>query len=332
MPPVPSFRSSGDLRADRRYEYARAAFDDGDHSAAADLARQVLELAPGFPAAHALLARALIALGEEEAAVAPLEQALALEPDDALGVRIDLARLGRVPPDAAITAGYVRALFDDYAPHFERHLVKNLLYRGPELLADALRRAASKRFRPFRFRRAFDLGCGTGLMAEALADVCQAIEGVDLSPRMLAKAAKTRRYAQLHERDLVGFLAALPTAEADLVTAADVFVYVADLAPVFRHTGRILGRDGFLAFTVQAHATEGAILGDDARYSHGENYLRAELAAAGLEVVLFEEVSTRLDRGEPVPGYLVVAEPMPPPAPRGAAPTRSSPGPTDRSR
>src|SRR5215218_393212 len=274
MPPVPSFRSSSDLRADRRYEYARAAFDDGDHSAAADLARQVLELAPGFPAAHALLARALIALGEEAAAVAPFEQALALEPDDALGVRLDLARLGRVPPDRAITAGYVRALFDDYAPQFERHLVKNLLYRGPELLVDALRRAASKRFRPFRFRRAFDLGCGTGLMAEALAGVCEVVEGVDLSPRMLGKAAKSRLYAQLHEAELAGFLAARATGEADLVAAADVFVYIADLAPAFRHTCRVLGRDGFLAFTVQAHTDEGVVLGEDARYGHGESYLR----------------------------------------------------------
>jgi predicted TPR repeat methyltransferase len=309
MPPVPSFRSSGDLRADRRYEYARAAFDEGDHAAAADLARQVLELAPDFAAAHALLGRSLAALGEAEAAVEPLERALALEPEDALGVRLDLARLGRVPAGAAITQGYVRALFDDYAPTFERHLVKNLCYRGPNLLADALRRAASRRFRAFRFRRALDLGCGTGLMGEALAGLCEILEGVDLSPRMLAKAAKIRAYGRLHEAELGAFLAACPESSADLVVSADVFVYVADLAPIFRESCRVLARDGFLAFTVQAHEGEGVVLGEDARYAHGEPYLRAELDAAGFDIVLFEDVSTRMDRGEPVPGYLVVAEP-----------------------
>lgn len=308
MPPVPSFRSSGDLRADRRYEYARAAFEEGDHAAAADLARQVLELAPHFAAAHALLGRALLAAGEREAAVAPLQQALVLEPDDALGVRIDLARLGHVPPEAAIGEGYVRALFDDYAPQFERHLVKNLGYRGPELIADALRRATSRRFRPFRFRRALDLGCGTGLLAQALHEVCETIEGVDLSPRMLAKAAKTRLYARLHEGELVAFLAGRPAGDADLVAAADVFVYLADLGPVFREARRVLARGGLLAFTVQAHSGEGALLGEDARYSHGETYLRDALAAADLAVVLLEAVSTREDRGEPVPGLLVVAE------------------------
>ena len=308
MPPVASFRSSGDLRADRRYEYARAAFDEGDPRAAADLARQVLELAPHFAAAHALLGRALIAMGEAEAAVVPLQQALALEPDDALGVRLDLARLGRLPPEAAITEGYVRALFDDYAPQFERHLVRNILYRGPELIADALRRAASRRFRAFRFRRALDLGCGTGLVAQALHGVCDVIEGVDLSPRMLAKAAKANLYADLHEAELVAFLSARAAGEADLVVAADVLVYMADLAPVFREARRVLARDGFLAFTVQAHAGEGVVLGEDARYAHGEAYLREALAAAGLTLVLLERVSTREDRGEPVPGFLVVAE------------------------
>ena len=304
----PILRSSGDLRADRRYEYARAAFDEGDHAGAADVARQVLELVPNFAAAHALLGRALVALGQADAAVAPLEEALALEPDDALGVRLDLARLGRVPADAAITQGYVRALFDDYAPQFDKHLLKNLHYRGPDLLVDALRRAACQRFRPFRFGRTLDLGCGTGLMAQALAGVGEAMEGVDLSPRMLAKAAKTKLYDRLHEADLAAFLSARAPGEADLVVAADVFVYVADLAPVFRQSRRVLARDGFLAFTAQAHAGQGVILGEDARYAHGEEYLRDELAAAGLRIVLFEEVSTRQDAGEPVAGFLVVAE------------------------
>ena len=308
MPPVASFRSSGDLRADRRYEYARAAFEAGDPMAAADLARQVLEIAPHFAAAHALLGRALISLDEAEAAVVPLQQALALEPDDALGVRLDLARLGRLPAEAAITEGYVRALFDDYAPQFERHLVRNLIYRGPELIADALRRAASKRFRAFRFRRALDLGCGTGLVAQALQSVCDRIEGVDLSPRMLAKAAKSNLYSELHEGELVAFLSARADGEADLVVAADVLVYMADLAPVLREARRVLARDGFLALTVQRHPGEGVVLGEDARYAHGEGYVRKELAAAGFTLVLLEEVSTREDRGEPVPGLLAVAE------------------------
>ncbi len=308
MPPASTTRTSGDFRADRRYEYARAAFDERDFEAAADLARQVLELAPDFAAAHAMLGRSLAEQGAREEAVSALREALALEPEDELGVRLDLAKLGALAPDEAITDGYVRALFDDYAPKFDRHLTKSLAYRGPELLADALRRACSKRLRDYRFGPTLDLGCGTGLMAQALAGLCSSIEGVDLSPRMLEKAQSTKLYDALHEGELVSFLTGRAAAEADLVVAADVFVYMAALDAAFREAHRVLAREGLFAFTVQAQEDEGFILGEDARYAHGEAYLRALAEATGFTIVIFERGSTREDRGVPVPGFLCVLQ------------------------
>jgi len=308
MSPTSTVRSTGDFYADRRYEYARAAFDEHDFEAAADLARQVLELAPGFAAAHAMLGRALAEMGAREEAVSALRQALALEPEDALGVRLDLARLGALAPGEAITDGYVRALFDDYAPKFDRHLTRSLAYRGPQLIADALRRACSKQIRDYRFGLTLDLGCGTGLMAQELVGHCVAIEGVDLSPRMLEKAEKTKLYDALHEAELVAFLSGRRTGEADLVVAADVFVYMAALDAVFREAHRVLKREGLFAFTVQAHAGEGFVLGEDARYAHSESYLRELAASAGFTVVIVERVATREDRGVPVPGFLCVLQ------------------------
>ena len=308
MPLASTIRSSGDMIADRRFTYAQGAFDDKDFGAAADLSRQVIELVPAYAPAHALLGRAMMALGRSEEAVEALRRAVECDPQDGLGVRIDLARLGALDPDAAITEGYVRALFDDYAAQFERHLVKKLFYRGPELIAEALRRGTAKRMRPFRFRRAFDLGCGTGLMARALEGTFTAMEGVDLSPRMLAQAGKTRLYAALHEGELADFLKGRSDGEADLVVAADVFVYMAALDAVFREAHRVLSRSGFFAFTVQAHEGEAVALGEDGRFAHGEAYLRDLAARTGFFALSFERVSTRQDRGEDVPGFLVVLE------------------------
>jgi predicted TPR repeat methyltransferase len=299
-------RSSGDLLADRRFGHAQAAFEAGDHAAAADLAAQVLELVPRFAPAHALLGRARLALGEPEAAIAALRLALAIEPDDALGVGLDLARLGALAAEAAIAPAYVRALFDEYAPRFDKHLVRNLDYRGPELIAAALRRTCALRGRAFRFRRVLDLGCGTGLAATALAGRAETVEGVDLSPRMLAKAKKTHLYDRLHEGDLVGFLDRCEEGSADLLVAVDVFVYMASLAPAFRAARRVLARDGLFAFSVQAHDGDGFALGDDGRYAHGEAYLRRLAGEGGLAVALLEEASTRQDRGEDVPGLVAV--------------------------
>jgi predicted TPR repeat methyltransferase len=223
-------------------------------------------------------------------------------------VRLDLARLGDLPPDEAMTEDYVRALFDEYAPKFDRHLTRSLAYRGPDVIADGLRRACSRRLRDYRFGLALDLGCGTGLMARALEGLCAAIEGADLSPGMLEKAAKTKLYDALHEGELVSFLSGRATAEADLVVAADVFVYMAALDAVFRETHRVLGSEGLFAFTVQAHEREGFILGEDARYAHSERYLRQLAEATGFTVVILERVSTREDRGVPVPGFLCVLQ------------------------
>src|SRR5215212_2156794 len=258
----PPLRCSGDLLADRRFGHAEAAFAAGDHEAAADLAAQVLELVPRFAPAHGLLGRARLGLGERDAAIAALRLALAIEPEDALGVGLDLARLGALAPEEAISPGYVRALFDDYAPRFDKHLVRNLNYRGPELTAAALRRACALRGRAFRFRRGLDLGCGTGLAARALEGRAEMVEGVDLSPRMLAKARKTHLYDRLHEGDLVGFLDGCGEASADLLVAVDVFVYMASLAPAFRAARRVLARDGLFAFSVQAHDGDGVAVVD----------------------------------------------------------------------
>jgi predicted TPR repeat methyltransferase len=67
-----------------------------------------------------------------------------------------------------------------------------------------------------------------------------------------------------------------------------------------------LGPGGLFAFTAQATPGPGFRLGEDMRFHHSEAYLRATAAEAGLAVSLLEPAATRLDRGEPVPGFVVV--------------------------
>lgn len=299
--------TSGDLLADRRFAYAEAELESGNLQAAADLARQTIEIAPAYAPAWFLLGKAL--QGEpacRDEAVTAFRTALSHDPADVLGAKLRLARLGAEDASRAMSPGYVREMFDDYAIRFDLHLRTSLAYRGPEILHSAVRRACSLRLRPFRFDEALDLGCGTGLAGEVFRPECRRLAGVDLSPAMVRRAAAKKVYDELAVGDLLTWLASKGYASADLILAADVFVYLADLAPVFAEAARTLRRGGLFAFTVQAHAGEGVALGEDQRFAHSEAYLRECAAGSGLSVLLGEAVSTRQDRGVDVPGLVMV--------------------------
>ncbi|KQS82048.1 methyltransferase type 12 [Methylobacterium sp. Leaf361] len=304
--------SSGDLLADRRYRYAEACLAEGDHAGAADLAEQVLERAPRYAPAWLLLGRAragLAAAGPDpalrDAAAQAFSRALDIDPEDRLGVRAHLVRLGGGDTLPVLSPAYVRALFDGYAPRFERHLVDGLGYVGPQIVRDALPRV------PERFAVGLDLGCGTGLMGEVVRDRVDHLTGIDLSPGMLALArAKTARGRPLYERlvegDLGAALADLPEASADLCLAADVLIYVADLATFLARVGRVLRPGGLGAVTVQSHDGPGSVLGEDGRYAHAEAHIAATAAASGLELLTTRPAEVRREGGRPVPGRVVV--------------------------
>jgi len=308
------FASSGNPALDRRYGWAEAALREGDAQDAAEILDQTLAEAYHFTAAWHLYGLAKEALGQREDAATAWRQCLDLDPNDHFGARLDLARIGALAAEQATSENFSGALFDGYADRFDSHLTQTLRYNAPELLKDALVRCCSNAGRPFRFDMVLDLGCGTGLMGEAIQEQAGYLAGCDLSPRMIERArAKVGLdgaplYDKLSVAGLTSYLASRPDRSADLVLAADVFVYVGELAPCFSQSARVLEPGGLLAFTVQTHQGEGVIVGEDRRFAHAEEWLRQRLDEAGLASLLLEPASTRQDRGVPVPGLLVVAE------------------------
>ncbi len=302
---------SGDLLADRRYAYAEGCLAEGDALAAAEMAEQALAIAPRYAPAWFLLGRAREARyaaggdpGDHHAALRAYAAALDLDPDDSQGARLALAQIGGSDVLGAISPAYVRALFDAYAARFERHLVDDLAYRAPELVVAALDRLPDA---PATYAVVLDLGCGTGLVGAALGARARHLTGIDLSPLMLAEAARGKRYHRLVEADLVAGLAAEPEAGADLVTAADVMIYVGGLEGLLDGAARVLRPGGRVAFSVQSHAGDGLVLGADARYAHGDALVRGAVARAGLILAHLEPATLRRERGLPVPGRIVVA-------------------------
>jgi len=301
------FLSSGDLMADRRFDFARDLQLKGDLVAAADLLLQATELAPSFASAWFTLAEIRQRLGEREAAISAFRRAQVADPDDLHGAGLRLTLLG-AEQLSAMPPAYVRALFDQYAPKFEAALVGDLGYRGPALLFKAVLSARAAIRKPAFFRRAIDLGCGTGLAATAFAREVDHFTGIDLSPRMIERARLTGLYAELEVADMAQGLRGKPDASADLILAADAMVYIADLAPVLREVKRVLLPGGLLAFTAETHGGDGVVLGAGLRYAHGAAHVRAAIDAAGLTLSRLDELSARNEDHMPVPGLVVVAE------------------------
>ena len=304
--PARLFLSSGDLMADRRFDFARDLQLKGDLVAAADLLLQATELAPGFASAWFTLGEIREQSGEREAAIAAFRRAQDADPEDRHGAGLHLMLLG-AEKLSAMPQAYVRALFDQYAPKFESALVDDLGYRGPALLFKAVLAARAAVRKPAFFKRAIDLGCGTGLAATAFAKEVDHFTGIDLSPRMIERARVTGLYAELEVADMLEGLCGKPDSSANLVLAADAMVYVADLAPVLREAKRVLASGGLLAFTAETHGGDGVTLGEGLRYAHGAGYVRASIANAGLTLSQLDELSARNEDNVAVPGLVVVA-------------------------
>ena len=305
--PLRLFQSSGDLMADRRFEFARDLQLKGDLPAAADLLEQAIELARNFTSAWFTLGEIREQLGQRDQAISAFQKARDSDPGDQHGASLHLMRLG-AEQLSDMPKAYVQALFDQYAPRFEHVLINDLRYRAPSLIFKAVLAARVAAKKPAFFRRAIDLGCGTGLAASAFAKQVDHFTGIDLSPGMIKEARTTGLYAELEVADMIEGLRGKRDASANLIVAADAMVYLADLVPVLTEARRVLAQGGTLAFTLESHDGSGVILGAGLRYAHAAEYVRTAIAKAGLKILTIEPASPRNENNEPVRGLVVVAE------------------------
>ena len=315
------FRRGDALESLRRFDEARAAFERRvalpppdaaawhrlgllQHRAgrlAEALASQdrVLALAPAHAAASSQRGMLLQALGRDADAATAFERAIEHGADPELH-RFFLAALGRAAGPASAPRGYVQSLFDDYADSFDRHLVEVLGYEAHRRLIAPL--AA---LQPQAFDSALDLGCGTGLCGPLLRPIVRRLEGLDLSQPMLDRAAARGVYDELIRADLVEHLQQT-AARHDLVVAADVFIYVGDLEPVFAGVRRVLRPGGVFGFTLEAAGDDRPVaLHAQLRYAHSLPYVQGLASRHGLRLLRADAQPLRQQRSSVTPGLYV---------------------------
>lgn len=277
-------------------------FASGDHAAAAELMTGALELAPVWVMGWFRLGEMHEAAGAIDLAAKAWRRTLRLDPHDRPGAALKLELVGAAPVSAAPPGAFVEALFDHYAGTFDQSLVGKLGYRVPELLRQAISERGER-----RFAKAVDLGCGTGLMGERLRPFVEFLEGHDISAAMLKKAEAKGLYDRLVKSNLQSL--ELPRASADLITSADVFMYVGTLERVFDTVSQALLPGGMFAFSVERYdGPEDFVLRPSRRYAHSQAYLLRLLQTRDLTVAALGSATIRMDRGERVEGITVLAE------------------------
>lgn len=134
------------------------------------------------------------------------------------------------------TATEVRDFYDRWSEVYDEEL-SEAAYAQPSRCAAALSAMTPDRSQP-----AIDIGCGTGLSGLALREAGYTkIDGCDLSPGMLEKAARTEIYNRLFETDLNVPPLDVPDGHYAAIAAVGVFSFghvMADAIDEFLRIGR----------------------------------------------------------------------------------------------
>ena len=184
-----------------------------------------LALKNDFVEAHCNLADAYRCQGRLDKAKEAYDKAFSIQPENIFAMHMldALNGLGsKSPPDR-----FVEQLFDQYAPTFEYELVQKLQYNLPVTLTKLIKNRANEGCK---------LSLGYGLwdwfVWIEIRSVCQRLEGVDISKRMLQVAEQKNIYDKLTHKNIIDFLCDTEL-NFDYFVAADVFEYIGDLSEIF---------------------------------------------------------------------------------------------------
>lgn len=252
-----------------QYEWARRHYESA------------LQLNPRHFESHFNLGLLAAESGVTELGIFHLKVALSLQASEQVQYHLD-----RLEGKArrSIPEEHVRDLFDQYADHFDHHLLE-LQYRVPQeigrMLTEGLNSSALKSM------SVLDLGCGTGLIGEILKGDVACMQGVDISPSMIQKAKEKGVYQSLEVAEIFEYLSR-NSLKQDLIIAADVLVYFGDLDPLFNLLKTQMKPNSDFIFSVENETDGGEKyrFQSSGRFTHNHKYVKSIVTEGlGFEIV-----------------------------------------------
>ena len=273
----------------------------GDLKNSIEAYKKAISIEPQFAVAHKNLGSALKDVGLNSEAKRAYKIALSLRPNDEEIEYMIACLVGEKLQTAP--RRYVEKLFDGYATRFEQALVGQLDYKIPELISQLFNKEKGDEL----VESVLDLGCGTGLVGEKIRNKCKRLEGIDLSQNMVELAARKQVYDKVVKADIAEYLASTEL-DFDCFIAADVFVYLGDLAEVFCQIKSKNKRGGMLFFSTEHNEKEGFFLETSGRFSHSKSYVESLCVEFGYAISSFSKTRLRKEKETFLEGGLYILE------------------------
>ena len=275
---------------------------------AIDNYRKALDLSPAFKVAHEGLGICYAELGERDQAVASFNRYLELDPGDHSEVKLRLAQLNAAEIPKRYPSAVMLSTYEKKAQNWDADIQRpGKEFFGPKHVREMLEQLKLPQVRQLDV---LDIGCGTGVCGEYLRGYAQHLEGVDLSPHMLAQAQKKKYYDRLECADAISYMQSSQR-NFDLIIASGVLILFGDLLPVFQAAARLLKPGGIFVFTLYRSESDAVTVRQNLHFAHSAAYVKEAVAAADLQMELLEQKVHEYDLGEPQPGWIVAIRKAP---------------------
>jgi len=231
------------------------------------------------------------------------EHTLKIDPNHSNARYLLSAITGKESPDQS-PEEYIKSLFDHYAETFDKHLVNDLGYSVP----DTMYKIFTDNARPINTQHLLDLGCGTGLCGERFRTLYDHLTGIDLSELMIKKSNEKKIYDELHSSDISKYLEAT-FLKYDLTIAADVFIYIGNIAELVKTIYNRQNNGGYFIFSIETSSKHDTFhLRSTGRYSHNVHYIKKILDDAYYKIITSTPTIIRNEKGSGINGIIYLCQ------------------------